>query len=252
MKPRACMQMLVGLASKLWMVLVLVLLACACGSPSNTYRPPNLNELQAFARNHGITPIADSLLGDSVVLLYEQSASFGTYTLTARESDGTLVELDHVSAAKSDQPILVLGRLTGDQPFMAVVIQDPALLAETTAIEVSIDVLPGDAANVVYPNRTGKLPVAILSGPDFDATTVDESSLLFGLGEAGPTEAGIISDVDGLHGDDLTVRFNVEESGIFCNATEVSVVGQTTGGEAFSGTDMIDATQCETGGCHAY
>jgi len=81
----------------------------------------------------------DKLLNDSVVLLYEKNTSFGYYTLTVRESDGAVVVLQNVSAAKSDQPILIIGQLTEDQPFMAVVIQDATLVTETTAIEVVID-----------------------------------------------------------------------------------------------------------------
>ena len=34
-----------------------------------------------------------------------------------------------------DEPILIIGQLTGNHPFMAVVIQDAALLAETRAVE---------------------------------------------------------------------------------------------------------------------
>ena len=139
MNARTCFQMMNGMTSRLATVIVVMLLGSACGRGPASFRPPNQGELQAFAKDHGITPIVDKLLSDSVVLLYDQSASFGYYTLTARESDGALVELQHASAAKSDQPILIIGQLTGDEPFIAIVIQDPILLAETTAIEISID-----------------------------------------------------------------------------------------------------------------
>ncbi len=56
----------------------------------------------------------------------------------------------------------------------------------------------------------------------------------------------------GLHGSDLTVHFNVQDTGIFCNDTEVSLTGETGPGEVFISTDTIDATQCVTGGCHTY
>jgi hypothetical protein len=139
MNIRTCFQMMNGVTSRLATVIVIMLLASACNPAPRTFRPPNQNELLAFAKEKGIMPVVDKLLTDSVVLLYEQSASFGYYTLTVRESDGVLVELQHVSAAKSDQPILIIGQLTGDEPVIAVVIQDLTLLAETTAIEVSID-----------------------------------------------------------------------------------------------------------------
>jgi hypothetical protein len=42
------------------------------------------------------------------------------------------------------------------------------------------------------------------------------------------------------------------ESGIACNDTDVSLSGETYSGEHFIAEDMIDATQCDEGGCHAY
>jgi hypothetical protein len=118
--------------------------------------------------------------------------------------------------------------------------------------EVAIDVLPGDTANKVYPNKTGNLPVAILSSADFDATQVDPATLRFGSAEAPIAEAVSIGDLDGLHGDDTLAHFRVQESGIFCNDTEVLLTGETYTGELFAGVDTIDATECESGGCHPY
>jgi hypothetical protein len=122
----------------------------------------------------------------------------------------------------------------------------------TAVADVDIDVLPGDEANVVYPNQTGKLPVVVLSADSFDATQVDPATLKFGSAEAGIAEPVVISNVDGQFGDDTTARFKVEESGIFCNDADVTLTGRTYSGEPFSGTDSIDATLCEDGGCHAY
>jgi hypothetical protein len=131
--------MMNGAASKLVTLFLMILIISACQPAPITFRPPNQNELQAFSKDQGITPVVDNLLNDSVVLLYENDISFGYYTLTAQEPDGAVVVSHNVSAAKSDQPILIIGQLTGDQPFIAVVIQDATLLAKTTAIEVVID-----------------------------------------------------------------------------------------------------------------
>ena len=139
MNVRTCSPTTNGAASKLVTLFLVMLLGSACRPAPITFRPPNQNELQAFSKDQGITPVVDNLLNDSVVLLYENDTSFGYYTLTAQEPDGAVVVSQNVSAAKSDQPILIIGQLTGDQPFMAVVIQDATLLAETTAIEVGID-----------------------------------------------------------------------------------------------------------------
>ena len=139
MNVRTCSQMTNGVASTLVTLSVMMLIISACQPTPITFRPPNQNELQAFSKDQGITPVEDKLLNDSVVLLYEKGTSFGYYTLTVRESDGAVEVSHNVSAAKSDQPILILGQLTGDQLFIAIVIQDATLLAETTAIEVIID-----------------------------------------------------------------------------------------------------------------
>jgi hypothetical protein len=127
-----------GVVRRLVIAIVVLPFLSACQPAATSFRPPNQNELQAFARDQGITPIVDVLLDDSTALLYEGSTSFGCYVLTVREPEGALVS-SSVSAAKSDQPILTIGQLTGERPFIAVVIQDAALAAETTAIEVSID-----------------------------------------------------------------------------------------------------------------
>jgi len=119
-------------------------------------------------------------------------------------------------------------------------------------IAAEIDVLPGDAANKIYPNKGGKFPVAVLSGPAFDATQVDPASIKFGLGEAAPADPPVIADVDGLHGNDSTMNFRTGDSGILCNDTEVTMSGETYAGEGFEGTGSIDASDCIAGGCHAY
>jgi hypothetical protein len=139
MNVRTRSRMTNGVASTLATLIVTVMIISACQPAPTTFRPPNRNELLAFAQDQGITPIVDKLLDDSSVLLYERDRSFGCYTLTARESDGAVVVRQSISAAKSDQPILIIGQLTGGEPFIAVVIQDATLLAETTAIEVVID-----------------------------------------------------------------------------------------------------------------
>jgi hypothetical protein len=115
-----------------------VLFTSACQYTGPTSRPPNKNELEGYIRDQAINPIADKLLDDSLVLLYEDSTSFGCYTLTIHEP-GSALATSNVSAAKSGQPILVIEQLTRARPFMAVVIQDAALSAETAAIDVTLD-----------------------------------------------------------------------------------------------------------------
>jgi hypothetical protein len=127
-----------------------------------------------------------------------------------------------------------------------------SVLFELVPVQVAIDVIPGDPANKVYPNKSGQLPVAVLSAADFDAAQVDPATLRFGSAEAAVAGAPVITNVDGEFGPDTTVKFKVQEAGIFCNDNAVDLSGETYAGEPFTGTDSIDASECETGGCHPY
>ncbi|MBI5035189.1 MAG: hypothetical protein HZB51_32080 [Chloroflexi bacterium] len=141
------------------MILVVTMLfASACQIATPTFRPPNQNELQTFARDRNITPIVDKLLDDSLVILYETNTSFGYYLLRVQEPQGLLSAVSNGSAAKSDQPILTIGQLTGTQPFVAVVIQDMTLRAKTIAIEIAID-----SQNYLTSTTDGKSGVVIVS-----------------------------------------------------------------------------------------
>jgi hypothetical protein len=123
----------------LLILLLFPLYSSACQTAPTSNRVPNLKDLQTFCDEQDITYITDQLMDDSSVLLYEKDDTFGYYTLTVQEPKDKLVVLNHKSSTKSDQPILILDKLSEEQPIMAVFVQDTKLLAETTAIEVGID-----------------------------------------------------------------------------------------------------------------
>jgi hypothetical protein len=111
--------------------------------------------------------------------------------------------------------------------------------------EVSIDIKPGSDPNSINPNSKGVIPVAILTTPAFDATTVDPLSVKFG--PAGATEThgkGHIEDVDGDGDPDLVLHFNTQQTGIQCGDTSASLTGKTFGGQAITGTDAIQTVGC--------
>jgi hypothetical protein len=116
------------------------------------------------------------------------------------------------------------------------------------APQVEIDVEPSDPSNVVYPNKTGKIPVLIKSSPEFDANQIKPTELRFGPAEA--AKVGTPTYPAGDDGTDMLVNFRTQDAGIFCNDTEVVLTGETFTGEVFSATDDVDATNCEEGGCH--
>lgn len=115
--------------------------------------------------------------------------------------------------------------------------------------EVDIDIKPGSDPNAINCNskREGVIPVAVLTTPQFDATTVDPSSLRFGSpseiqagGGASLAHAGgHIEDVDGDLDPDFLGHFPVKDTGFTKNDTEGWLVGETTTGESIAGRDSV-------------
>jgi parallel beta-helix repeat protein len=108
---------------------------------------------------------------------------------------------------------------------------------------VVIDVEPGNPQNVVNPRSAKVLRIAIMSLGDFDATTVDPSTIRIGSAAAPP----IGSESRDLNGDgvlDLLLRLQTRASGIHCDMTSIVLTGQTFGGTAFIGEDDIRLAGC--------
>ncbi len=110
---------------------------------------------------------------------------------------------------------------------------------------VKIDIKPGSFPNEINPSSQGVIPVAILTTPTFDATTVNPLTVLFG--PAGATEAhgrGHIEDVDGDGNLDMVLHFRTQETGIACGQNWATLNGQTIGGQPFSAFDSIRVLGC--------
>ncbi|MEC4669329.1 MAG: PPC domain-containing protein [Nitrospirota bacterium] len=110
------------------------------------------------------------------------------------------------------------------------------------ALDVYIDIKPGNIPNVINPKSRGKVHVAILSTPEFDATTqVDTSSLTFGArGDEqsmafchGPQDV----NYDGLK--DLVCKFKTEYAQFSSGDTEGWLKGRTVDGYEIEGRDFI-------------
>lgn len=120
-------------------------------------------------------------------------------------------------------------------------------------IAVQIDIKPGSDPNAVACRRAETvIPVAILSTQeaagdplDFDATTVDHSTVAFeGAGELhldADTGEPIRheEDVDADGDTDLVLHFRLGDTDLTCSSTEGTLTGETVDGTAIEGTDAV-------------
>ena len=114
------------------------------------------------------------------------------------------------------------------------------------AIPVSIDLRPDDPPpTIIAPRSEGMLPVAILTTPTFDATTVAPATLRLGVTgtEAAPVRAGR-ADVDDDGDVDIQLLFAVQETGLECGDTTLILTGRTTGGQEIEGSESIETEGC--------
>jgi hypothetical protein len=123
---------------------------------------------------------------------------------------------------------------------------DYAGTSQTQVTPVTIVVKPGDGQPApINPKSNGKIPVAILSTGSFDATTVDPTTVKFGVlgSEASSTQTSL-EDVNGDGKLDMVLHFPTQNTGIVCGTTSVTLTGQTTSGQAISGTAPIRTVGC--------
>jgi len=105
-------------------------------------------------------------------------------------------------------------------------------------IEVEIDIKPGSDPNSINPDSEGVIPVAILTTPDFDASSVDPETVRFGPGEAWAVQWDI-EDVDSDGDLDMILYFRTQDTGIRAGDTEAEVTGKTVDGRDIHGSDSV-------------
>jgi hypothetical protein len=111
---------------------------------------------------------------------------------------------------------------------------------------VTIDIRPGSFPNSINPRTHGVIPVAVLTTPSFDATTVDPSTVRFGVtgAEAAPTQSAA-DDVDGDGDNDMIFHFRTQQTGIACGNTSAILTGNTLSGQPIQESDSIRTTGCK-------
>jgi hypothetical protein len=121
--------------------------------------------------------------------------------------------------------------------------------AAPPALEVEIDIKPGSDPNSINLCSHGIVPIAILSGDGFDATTVDPSTVEFAGASIRVKGKGALQysleDVDGDGDLDLVAQISVENLDLDGGSTTATVSG-LAGGVPFEGTDSVNIVKdCE-------
>jgi len=113
-------------------------------------------------------------------------------------------------------------------------------------LPVTIDVKPGEGAAPINVTARGVTPVAVITTPTFDASTLVSSSICFGdsgaPAERDCTEArggGKLQDVDRDRDADLVSQYETLETGIDLGDTTACLTGTTRGGIHVYGCDAI-------------
>lgn len=114
-------------------------------------------------------------------------------------------------------------------------------LADTRGdVEVTVDLRPGSTDNPINPGSPGLVPLAIVTTPDFDATTVDALSVTFGPdGATEPHGRGHLEDVNGDGALDLLLHFTIRDTGLTPDHSEACLTGSTAAGQTIVGCDRV-------------
>ena len=115
-----------------------------------------------------------------------------------------------------------------------------------TPITITVDVKPESSDNVLPLNANGVVPVAILTTPSFDASTVAPASVCFGSAtdpsKRDCTEkhaTGHLEDVNGDARPDLLLHYETPQTGIAPADTHACLTGKTQNGVPIQGCDRI-------------
>ena len=116
-------------------------------------------------------------------------------------------------------------------------------LSQSTGLQVQIDIVPFTQFNIVNLNSDGKLPVAILSSPSFDARFVNPATVRFaGASPVAPRPGWPqFNHIDVNHDrrPDNLLYFNVQDLQLDAADRSAELTGQTFSGQSFSGSDHV-------------
>jgi hypothetical protein len=129
--------------------------------------------------------------------------------------------------------------------YMSIALQGGSVEVSSSLRAVAMDIKPGDVPNTLNLRSRGVIPVAILTTEQFDATSIDSTSLRFGgTGEETGAVRAVFDDVDDDSDPDLLVFFRSPDTGIDCETLFTYVSGATLMGVNIAGTDSVNIVGC--------
>ncbi|MGH9788108.1 MAG: hypothetical protein ACRD4U_05340 [Candidatus Acidiferrales bacterium] len=169
---------------------------------------------------------------------------FVSPTGVAVEASGDIIMSDQ-NAFGGSGGVIKVDPVSGSQT----VLSPGGLFVDPTDVEivhltfVEIDIKPGSDPNSINLGAEGVIPVAILTTPEFDATTVDVSTLtLSGAAvrlRGKSQNAKGLEDVDADGDLDLVAQFDINELELTEGSTVAVLQGKTLSGEDIIGTDSV-------------
>jgi hypothetical protein len=103
-------------------------------------------------------------------------------------------------------------------------------------ISVEIDITPNTPSNMIRLGSGADVPVAVLTTGEFDAASVDPSTVLFA--GAGQQDWALV-DVDGDDDDDLLLYFDPRDLDLDESDRQATLTGLTYDGTLIEGTDRV-------------
>lgn len=112
------------------------------------------------------------------------------------------------------------------------------LLSYTFVKPITIDIKAGSTPNPINLKSKGNIPVAILSDNNFDATTIDRSTVVF-AGTAPLPIGQSTADINGDGRKDMVLHFDTQRLNLQTTSTEACLTGKTLKGQEFKGCDSV-------------
>jgi len=121
------------------------------------------------------------------------------------------------------------------------------IIAQVAGEEITVKM-----RSAINPRAHGVVAVGLLSNSTFNACTANGGTITLGVSAAAPRNGGKCTDVNDDGSNDLLMHFRVQDLGIQCGDTSITLSGQLTGGQAFQVTQPIRTVGCGHGHGHGH